>query len=697
MRTTLRSRISLLFMSFALMLALPAVAFADNTVADGDGLAPLADNNMAFGSVCSGVESSKSAPVFIKRNGDASTTNINNNVFANSSTATVTITSVTGAGLSAQMGTPNTITLPSDWSEKANNTDSASVSSTVKLNSSVAGAGSGTVTYSATGKNAAGGDVTRTDTMNVSWTTSSCDTTAPDTGITQGPSGTVNSSSATFEFNSTEANSTFETRLDNGAWVANGTATSKAYNNLTDGSHTFDVRATDAAGNVDLTPASRSWTVQTDSTPPVITPNVQGTLGNNGWYTSDVTVTWNVTDDESNVTSPACGSTTISSDTAGQTVTCSATSAGGTDSQSVTIKRDATRPVISADGVKSGTLGLNGWYTTDVGYGFTASDSLSGLATADKAFTKNITTEGSAQKVSSGTVSDLAGNQALAIDSPNFKIDKTAPVNVSGTLARLADLNGWYNAPVNYSFSGTDATSGIGLNGCSSGTYSGPDGTGLTVSGSCADLAGNSATGSTPAFKFDDTNPTLNPSVSPNPVLLNGTATASANAADATSLVASQNCDTVITSSVGAKSVMCYATDNAGNSASASASYNVHYNFSGFFQPIDNKDAAGNYILNKAKAGSTVPVKFSLGGDQGLNIFADGYPKVSPAFTCGASSTDLLEEYSTATTSGLKYDPVANQYIYNMKTDTRWAGQCRQLIVTLADGTTHRANFNFFK
>src|SRR5215217_2881446 len=105
MRTWLRGKFTLLFLMCAVVLAVPAIALADTTIADGDGLAPLADNNMAFGSVCSGVESSKSAPVFINRNGSGT------NVFANSSTATVTITGVTGAGLSAQMGTPNTITL----------------------------------------------------------------------------------------------------------------------------------------------------------------------------------------------------------------------------------------------------------------------------------------------------------------------------------------------------------------------------------------------------------------------------------------------------------------------------------------------------------------------------------------------------------------------------------------------------------
>ena len=71
----------------------------------------------------------------------------------------------------------------------------------------------------------------------------------------------------------------------------------------------------------------------TDSTPPVITPNVQGTLGSNGWYTSNVTVSWTVNDPDSSVTSQSgCGPTTISSDTTGQTLTCTATSADGTKS-----------------------------------------------------------------------------------------------------------------------------------------------------------------------------------------------------------------------------------------------------------------------------------------------------------------------------------------------------------------------------
>jgi hypothetical protein len=42
---------------------------------------------------------------------------------------------------------------------------------------------------------------------------------------------------------------------------------SKSYTNLTAGSHTFSVKATDAAGNQDLTPASYTWTIAQDQLP----------------------------------------------------------------------------------------------------------------------------------------------------------------------------------------------------------------------------------------------------------------------------------------------------------------------------------------------------------------------------------------------------------------------------------------------
>ena len=87
------------------------------------------------------------------------------------------------------------------------------------------------------------------------------DTTPPETTIDSGPSGTVSSASATFAFSSNEANSTFQCKLDGATFAS--CSSPKGYSNLSGGSHTFEVRATDPAGNTDATPASRTWTVST--------------------------------------------------------------------------------------------------------------------------------------------------------------------------------------------------------------------------------------------------------------------------------------------------------------------------------------------------------------------------------------------------------------------------------------------------
>src|SRR5215208_7193983 len=88
----------------------------------------------------------------------------------------------------------------------------------------------------------------------------SADTTPPDTVINSGPSGTIKTTDTRFTFSSTEANSKFECSLDGADFSA--CSSPKQYTGLANGSHTFKVRATDAAGNTDQTPASRTWKVR---------------------------------------------------------------------------------------------------------------------------------------------------------------------------------------------------------------------------------------------------------------------------------------------------------------------------------------------------------------------------------------------------------------------------------------------------
>jgi hypothetical protein len=93
------------------------------------------------------------------------------------------------------------------------------------------------------------------------WTINALDTTPPDTTITSNPPATTNSTSASFSFTSTEAGSTFACSLDGATFIA--CTSSQNYTNLANGSHTFQVRATDPANNTDPTPASYTWTVNT--------------------------------------------------------------------------------------------------------------------------------------------------------------------------------------------------------------------------------------------------------------------------------------------------------------------------------------------------------------------------------------------------------------------------------------------------
>jgi PKD repeat protein len=88
------------------------------------------------------------------------------------------------------------------------------------------------------------------------------DTTAPNTKVVAGPASLTRSRNASLRFSSTEAGSTFECRFDS-ATTYRPCAAATTLRNLRDGSHRVVVRAVDAAGNKDATPAVRTWRVDT--------------------------------------------------------------------------------------------------------------------------------------------------------------------------------------------------------------------------------------------------------------------------------------------------------------------------------------------------------------------------------------------------------------------------------------------------
>ncbi|MCY7375207.1 MAG: HYR domain-containing protein [Pyrinomonadaceae bacterium] len=141
---------------------------------------------------------------------------------------------------------------------------------------------------------------------------------------------------------------------------------------------------------------------------------------------------------------------------------------------------------------------------------------------------------------------------------------------------------------------------------------------------------------------------------------------------------------------VGITTVNVTATDASGNMATGSFTVTVLYNFAGFFQPVDNLPT-----VNTVNAGQAIPVKFSLSGSKGLNIFAAGFPASQQIACATGLPVSPVEETVTAGSSSLSYDAGTDRYIYVWKTAKAWKGTCRQLIVKLNDGSLHVAKFQF--
>jgi hypothetical protein len=137
------------------------------------------------------------------------------------------------------------------------------------------------------------------------------------------------------------------------------------------------------------------------------------------------------------------------------------------------------------------------------------------------------------------------------------------------------------------------------------------------------------------------------------------------------------------------------AVDQVGNTASSSVTYTVTartFAFEGFFWPVQNPP-----VVNRVKAGSAIPVRFGLGGNRGLNIFAVGSPQVVQVACDTGQPTGEVGETVTAGQSGLLYNPLTKRYIYIWKTQKSMAGACWRLTMQFTDGTSAFALFEMRK
>jgi hypothetical protein len=212
-----------------------------------------------------------------------------------------------------------------------------------------------------------------------------------------------------------------------------------------------------------------------------------------------------------------------------------------------------------------------------------------------------------------------------------------------------------------------------------------------TVTCGASDLHGNAASTSFTITVRDTAPPVLS-------LPANLTATATSTAGAAVSFAASAN-DAVdgptpvscapasgSTFALGTTTVTCSSSDHSGRTATGSFTVSVSYSWSGFLQPIN---ADGSSIF---KLGSTVPVKFQLVGASAAitNVVANlSVAKVSNSVV--GTDSETVTNVGADSGSTFRYDPSANQYIFNLSTKGgTWTKGTYQLRVDLHDGVSTR-------
>jgi hypothetical protein len=290
--------------------------------------------------------------------------------------------------------------------------------------------------------------------------------------------------------------------------------------------------------------------------------------------------------------------------------------------------------------------------------------------------------------------------------SQSFQItDSVAPVTTATLTPGIQ--NGWYASPT-LTLSADDGAGGSGvasitysLDGGSSTTYSGPISGFSTgnhfVQYHATDVAGNVEATKLIAFKVDSGIPTVNITRPKNGsdfkqgqvVKANFKCTDPKGGSGLASCVGDVPKGSAInTSTVGDHTFSVTATDKAGNSRTVTSHYHVRYAFQGFFSPVTSNS---KQKLNLAHAGDLLKVSFGLGGNKGLSA-VDSVS--SEPVSCPGWAPHSVKASSLPV--GLSYNASTKHYLYGWDTAAGWAGTCRQFSLTLADGTVHRATFQFF-
>jgi len=461
------------------------------------------------------------------------------------------------------------------------------------------------------------------------------------------------------------------------------------------GATTVTCNAADAAGNA-ATPTSFDVTVQ-DTTPPVIGAHADETAEATSAAGAVVSYTSPATSDAVDGAGvatcvPASGSTFALGAT---TVTCNATDAAGNaatpTSFDVTVQ-DTTPPVIGAHADETAeatsAAGAVVTYTSPA-----TSDAVDGPGVASCAPASGSTFALGATTVTCNAT-DAAGNAATPT-SFNVTVQDTTPPVIGARGNETAEATSAAGAVVTYTSPATsDAVDGPGVASCAPAAGSTFALGATTVTCNATDAAGNAATPTSFNVTVQDTTPpviTCPPGIVGivgQPMVLGA-----ASAIDIVDPAPALSNNAPAAFGPGTTNVQWTAMDASGNAGTCVQSVTLRYNFFGFFSPVDMPA-----VVNTAKAGSTIPLKWRL------TNFAGGYltdiatvASINSFRTSCTSSAPSDEVETTVATGGtaLRFDTVTQQFIYDWATLKSWTGTCRTLVLVLNDGTLHIAYFKF--
>ena len=309
---------------------------------------------------------------------------------------------------------------------------------------------------------------------------------------------------------------------------------------------------------------------------------------------------------------------------------------------------------------------------------------------------------------------DAMEEQATSNESDPVKVDRSGPNPPSAHTDRSPEdaAGGYFKDTVTVSYADNgdpdlpDGSSGSGVKDLAPSSHTFAQSGTFAYSGKANDNAGNQSTATIGSIKVDASNPTIDITGCPTIVPLETTRSIQVAAADSgAGLVTDpERIDLAEHRHDRNQDDDHHRCPTRWATRRPRLHYTVGYNWMGFFSPVDN-----NGVYNVAKAGSAIPIKFSLdgtprpGNDKSQGTAADilGSSVPNPAsdrIDCSsAAQLDVIEQTASPGASSLTYDAAADQYVYVWKTQSNYAGTCRQLAIRFADGSVQRANFKFTK